>query len=66
MLRNIKRPGKGRVLSGRLSKGMGELGVRGGCRRCGSRVLGWWQGADSLRRRSGGNRELWRFVSANG
>lgn len=40
--------------------------IRGGCRRCGSRGLGWWEVAGSLRRRSGGNRELWLFVSASG
>ena len=40
--------------------------IRGGCRRCGSRGLGWWEGAGSLRRRSGGNREPWLFVSASG
>lgn len=34
-------------------------GIRGGCRRCGSRGLGWWRGAGSLRRRSGESRESW-------
>lgn len=55
-------PTRERVLSGRR----GEFGnIRGGCRRCSSRGLGWWRGAGSLRRRSGGNRDHWRFVSAS-
>ncbi|WP_303757897.1 hypothetical protein, partial [Bacteroides caecimuris] len=59
----IKAPARGCVLPGRR----GELGnVRGGCRRCGSRGLGWWRGAGSLHRQSGGSREFWRFVSASG
>lgn len=41
-------------------------GIRGGCRRFGSRRLGWWEGAGSLRRRSGGNRDPWRSVSTSG
>lgn len=48
-------------------KVMGVLGmVRGGCKRCDSRGPGWWEGAGCLRRRSGGNREPWRSVSASG
>lgn len=47
---------------------MGVLadGIRGGCRRCGSRGLGRSGVADSFRRRSGGNYESWRSVSASG
>lgn len=40
--------------------------VRGGCRRGGSRGLGWWRGAGSLRRRSGGSHAPWQSVSASG
>lgn len=40
--------------------------VRGGCRRCGSRGLGWQGGDGSLRRQNGGTREPWLFVSASG
>lgn len=49
-------------------RGMGALAdeITGGCRRCGSRRLGWWQGAGSLRRQSGGSRATWRSVSASG
>lgn len=41
-------------------------GIRGGCRRCGSRGLDWWRGAGSLRRRSGGIHAPWRSVLASG
>lgn len=58
---------------GESSRGVGQriIGaladeIRGGYRRCGSRGLGWWQGAGSLRWRSGGSREFWRSVSASG
>jgi len=40
--------------------------VIGGCRRCSSRGLGWWEGVGSLRRRSGGSHATWLFVSASG
>lgn len=43
-----------------------EEEIRGGCRRCSSRVLGCWRGVGSLRRRNGGSREPWWSVSANG
>lgn len=64
----IKTPRQeGEACRGVGQKVMGVLGmVRGGCKRCGSRGLGWWEGAGCLRRRSGGTRELWRFVSASG
>ena len=49
-------------------RGMGALAdeITGGCRRCGSRGLGRSGVADSFRRRSGGNYESWRSVSASG
>lgn len=69
VLHNIRTPQQdGESCRGVDQRVMGALadGVRGGCRRCGSRGLGWRGGAGSFRRRSGGNRELWRSVSASG
>lgn len=63
-----KRPGKRVGLVGASVKELWERKgmVTGGCWRCCSRGLGWWKVAGCLRRRSGGNCEPWRSVSASG
>ena len=50
---------EGKSCRGVGRRGWESLGVRGGCRRCGSRGFGWWKGAGSLHRRSDGSHVPW-------